>query len=112
MKVIVWEGTSKTVLRRFPEKIRKDLGTGLMYLQLGALPRDAKPFKTGASGTWELRVTDGTRQYRIAYACVTRDVIHVLHCFIKKSAKTASLDVQLIQLRYRRVLQRMRDDEK
>jgi phage-related protein len=36
----------------------------------------------------------------------------VLHCFIKKSAKTASLDVQLIQLRYRRVLQRMRDDEK
>lgn len=84
MKVIVWEGTSKTVLRRFPEKIRKDLGTGLMYLQLGALPRDAKPFKTGASGTWELRATE----------------------------KTASLDVQLIQLRYRRVLQRMRDDEK
>ncbi len=58
IKRVVWEGNSREVLRSFPELIRRDFGTGLMYLQFGAIPADAKPFKTGMPGTWELRAKD------------------------------------------------------
>jgi hypothetical protein len=46
MKKLCWEGNSKDILRGFPESVRRDLGTGLMFLQLDAVPHHAKPFKT------------------------------------------------------------------
>ena len=47
MKLVVWEENSREVLRGFPESVRRDLGTGLMLLQVGEVPTDAKPFKQG-----------------------------------------------------------------
>ena len=101
MKKVVWEGSSREILGSFPDGVKRDLGTSLMYLQCGALPVDAKPFKTGMAGTWELRARDSSGQYRAIYVCIVNDVVHVLHCFRKTPAKTALADVQLAQARYK-----------
>lgn len=106
MKKIVWEGDSLDVLRDFPESVRKDLGTSLMYLQCEALPRDAKPFKTGMPGTWELRARDESGQYRAIYVSLVKESIHVLHCFKKKTEKTSRLDLSVAQARYKSLTQR------
>jgi phage-related protein len=111
MKKIVWEGNSKEVLRSFPEGIRRDLGTGLMFLQLETLPMDAKPFKTGMPGTWELRAKDQSGQYRAIYVCIVKEQIHVLHCFKKTTAKTSRADIQIAQMRYRNLKQRVSNEK-
>ena len=111
MKKVVWEGSSLEVLSSFPEWVKRDLGTSLMYLQCGALPHDAKPFKSGMSGTWELRARDASGQYRAIYVCIVDDAVHVLHCFKKTSAKTALADVQLAQARYKSLKERIRHEK-
>lgn len=112
MKEIIWEGDSRDILRSFPESVRRDLGTSLMYLQMEALPLDAKPFKTGMPGTWELRAKDSTGAYRAIYVSMIRDKIHVLHCFKKTSNQTSRPDVNTAQLRYKNLKQRIQNEKK
>ncbi|MEI6397959.1 MAG: type II toxin-antitoxin system RelE/ParE family toxin [Pseudomonadota bacterium] len=100
MKVLNWMGNTRSILSSFPDGVRKDLGTGLMYLQCGAIPHDAKPFKTGMPRVWELRAKDASGQYRVIYVCMVAETIHVLHCFKKTSRKTAKIDVDAAQARY------------
>ena len=111
MKQVEWEGDSREVLRSFPEGVRRDLGTGLMYVQCGVIPADARPLKTGMPGTWELRAKDASGQYRVAYVCIVDDQVHVLLCFKKTSAKTAPVDLHTAQLRYKALKQRIRDEK-
>ena len=111
MKLVVWEGNSREVLRGFPEALRRDLGTGLMYLQVGEVPADAKPFKTGIPGSWELRARDSSGQYRAIYVCIVHDQVHVLHCFKKTTPKTSRLDVETAQFRYRTLKQRINNEK-
>ena len=63
----------REVFGGFPDSVRRDLGTGIMFLQDGEVPSDAKPFKTGMPGTWELRARDATGHYRAIYVCIVRD---------------------------------------
>jgi phage-related protein len=111
MKLVVWEGNSRDVLRNFPDNVRRDLGTGLMFLQCGEVPLDAKPFKTGMPGTWEIRARDASGQYRAIYVCLVRERVHVLHCFKKTTAKTSQLDIEISQLRYRALKQRIMNEK-
>ena len=111
MKLVVWEGNSREVLRGFPESVRRDLGTGLMFLQVGEVPTDAKPFKTGMPGTWELRARDATGHYRAIYVCIIHDQVHVLHCFKKNTPKTSRLDTETAQLRYKSLKQRIKNEK-
>jgi phage-related protein len=107
MKSVVWEGNSREVLRDFPESVRRDLGTGIMFFQMEEVPADAKPFKTGMPGTWEIRARDASGQYRAIYVCIVRDQVHVLHCFKKTTPKTSRLDTETAQLRYKALKQRI-----
>ena len=79
IKRVVWEGDSLDVIRSFPDGVRRDLGRGLYAVQAGELPLDAKPFKTGMSGTWELRTRDTSGQYRAIYVALVKGEVHVLH---------------------------------
>ena len=111
MKKVVWEGNCREILRNFPESVRRDLGTGLMFLQVGEVPADAKPFKTGMPGTWELRARDASGQYRAIYVCIVRDQVHVLHRFKKTTPKTSRLDTETAQLRYKALKQRIANEK-
>lgn len=111
MKQVVWEGNSLEVLRSFPETVRRDLGTGLMFLQMGEIPIDSKPFKTGMPGTWELRARDSSGHYRAIYVCIIREQVHVLHCFKKTTQKTSRIDTETAQLRYRDLKRRVYNEK-
>lgn len=111
MKQVVWEGNSREILRGFPEPVRRDLGTGLMFLQMGAVPADARPFKTGMLGTWELRARDASGHYRVIYVCIVCDQIHVLHCFKKTSQKTSRIDTETARVRYKYLKRRVNSEK-
>jgi phage-related protein len=111
MKQVIWEGNSREILRGFPESVRRDLGTGLMFLQVGEVPVDAKPFKTGMPGSWELRARDISGNYRAIYVCLIRDQVHVLHCFKKTTSKTLRIDTETAQFRYKDLKRRLNDEK-
>ena len=111
MKQVVWEGSSLEILRGFPETVRRDLGTSLMFLQVGEVPVDAKPFKTGMPGTWELRAWDASGHYRVIYVGIVREQVHVLHCFKKTTPKTSRIDMEIAQLRYKDLKRRINNEK-
>jgi phage-related protein/predicted XRE-type DNA-binding protein len=109
---IAWEGDSREVIRSFPEEIRAELGIELQLLQWGDEPRSYRPMPSIGSGVYELRQQDERSWYRIVYLARIDDVIHVLHCFEKKSAKTPRSDVRLARARLKMVQQRLIEKEK
>ena len=51
---VVWLGDSRTNLQDFPKGAQKLLGDELRLIQLGGMPKDAKPFKSVGSGVVEI----------------------------------------------------------
>jgi phage-related protein len=95
--VIAWEGDSLGVMRRFPDEVKQNLGHQLRLLQRGERPTDYRPVATIGPGVFELRDQDERAWYRVIYLSRVRDVIHILHCFEKKSREIPQKDVQLAQ---------------
>jgi phage-related protein len=110
--VIAWEGDSREVIRSFPEEIREELGIELQLLQWGDEPSSYRPMPSIGKGVYELRQQDQRSWYRVLYLSRIQDVIHVLHCFEKKSAKTPRPDVLLAQARLKMVRQRLLEQKK
>ena len=105
MKKIAFEGSSLDDLREFPPAARNEAGYQLDKVQHGLEPDDFKPMPTVGKGVWELRITDETGQFRVIYIAKLKDAIHVLHCFQKKSQKTAQKDLDISNKRLRELLQ-------
>jgi len=104
MKPIHFEGSSQADLRAMPKDARKVIGFQLERLQLGKEPLNWKPLKglgKGVTGIREIRVEIDTNIYRSAYITKFVDAIVVLHCWNKKSEKTAEPDKKLIVDRYK-----------
>ena len=101
--VIAWEGDSLGVMRRFPDEVKQNLGHQLRLLQRGERPTDYRPVATIGPGVFELRDQDERAWYRVIYLSRVRDVIHILHCFEKKSREIPRKDVQLAQQRLKAV---------
>lgn len=104
MKPIHFEGSSQGDLRAMPKDARKVIGFQLERLQLGKEPKNWKPLKglgKSITGVREIRVEIDTNIYRSAYVTLFGDAIVVLHCWNKKTAKTAESDKKLIVDRYK-----------
>jgi len=86
--VIAWEGDSKEVISSFPNAAKHNLGFDLRLLQQGQQPTDYRPMSSIGPGVFELRDQDERAWYRVIYLSRVRDVIHVLHCFEKRSRET------------------------
>ena len=56
-------------------------------------------------GVREIRVRDAAGAFRVLYLAKLADAVYVLHCFQKKTEKTAKADVDLATRRYRDLLQ-------
>lgn len=110
--VIAWEGDSLRVMRRFPDEVKQNLGHQLRLLQRGERPTDYRPVATIGPGVFELRDQDERAWYRVIYLSRVRDVIHILHCFEKKSREIPRKDVQLAQQRLKAVTARMEEERK
>jgi len=110
--VIAWEGDSKEVLSSFPEAAKHNLGFDLRLLQQGHQPTDYRPMSSTGPGVYELRDQDERAWYRVIYLSKVRDVIHVLHCFEKRSRETPMKEINTARQRLKAVRARMVEDKK
>lgn len=95
LRTIIWMGTSRKDLARFPAAAKKDADTEPMRLQSGLQPKNSRPMKSIGRGVFEIKIKVSAGAYRVMYVTKTRDSIVVLHCFEKKSQKTSKRDIDI-----------------
>lgn len=86
-----------------------DLGADLYRLQKGLEPINLKPFAGLKRNAFELRAKDKSGIYRTIYDTFVKGKIFVLHCFQKKSPKTAQKDVNIANKRLTKLLAAIKD---
>jgi phage-related protein len=101
-KGIVWVGSSLEDIRGFPKDAAKEIGYNLNLIQSGETPDDWKTMRTIGTGVKELRVHLES-EYRTIYVANRKDAIYVLHCFVKKTKRTANKDIQLARFRLKEI---------
>jgi phage-related protein len=101
---VEFRGDSLDALRRFPESARRRAGQELSLLQRGRDPKDWKPMSTVGAGVREIRVRDEQGIFRVLYVTKFADAVFVLHCFQKKTQKTASADLDIASRRYKELV--------
>jgi phage-related protein len=98
-KEAAWLGSSKEVLRSFPQPVRQKLGHAVWEAQLGRFPHGAKPLQGfgGASVVEVLGDHDGNT-FRAVYTVRFVEFVYVLHVFQKKSKKGVKTPANVIEL--------------
>ena len=109
MKKLSFLGTSLEDLREFPAPVKNEAGYQLDRVQRGLDPDDFKPMTTIGQGVWEIRIRDEAGQFRVIYIAKLKDVVYVLHCFQKKTQRTALKDLEISNKRLRELLQGMKE---
>jgi len=109
---VAWEGDSREVLQGFPESVQQNLGFQLWRLQLGESAADYRPLPSIGAGVFELRDRDPSGWFRVIYLSRTKDVIHVLHCFEKKSRKMPRKEFETAKQRLKAVKARFVEEKK
>jgi phage-related protein len=109
LKPVIWIGTSREDLRRFPEPVRDHMGYGLYVAQCGGKHPDAKVMK-GFGGAAVVEIITDYRgdTFRAIYTVRYGDAIYVLHAFQKKSKSGRETPLREMEL----VRQRLRIAEK
>jgi len=103
LKPVAWVGSSFDDLRCFPPIVRKDAGYQLHRLQSGLEAADWKSMPEIGRGVEELRLRCASGIYRIIYLSRIGDAVFVLHCFSKKTQRTAEHDKQIARVRYQAI---------
>lgn len=78
-------------------------GHNLYLVQQGFEAEDWKPMTGIGPGVYELRVHTGV-EYRIFYVAKFEEAVYALHCFEKRSRRTALRDLEIGRDRYRTVV--------
>jgi phage-related protein len=104
LKPVEFLGTALSDLRAFPVTARRAAGHQLDRVQQGLEPDDWKPLSTIGPGVREIRVRDHVGGFRVVYLAKVADAVYVLHCFQKKTQKTAKSDLDLAAFRYRNLM--------
>ena len=109
-KPLIWLDSSKDDLLNFSPEARRKSGFQLRAIQRGRPPADFKPMAIVGSGVEEIRIrADGA--YRIFYIARFEEAVYILHCFQKKTQRTASQDIELGQNRYQKLINQRRKSE-
>jgi phage-related protein len=108
---VVFEGNSREMIRSFPKDIRSELGADLDRVQNGEKPLDSAPMAPVLPGVFELRGEDRDFWYRVLYKQID-GVVYVLHCFMKKTNKTALKDIKIARERLSALKERLAEQKK
>lgn len=100
MKKIVWLGSALDDIRDFPPTARQQAGRLLRITQEGDEPHDVKQMPSIGMGVKEIRIHH-RNEYRVVYVAKFMEAVYVLHCFVKKTMKTDSRDINLAKERYK-----------
>lgn len=107
MKPLLFVGTSREELKKFPDDVRDAMGYALFEAQSGGKHRNTKPLKGfGSASVLEIVDDFDGDTYRAVYTVKFRDAVYVLHAFQKKSKKgieTPASDIELIKSRLKQV---------
>lgn len=101
LKPVEFLGRSLEGLKSFPVDARREAGFQLDLVQRGMDPADWRPMPAIGSGVREIRIRDSSGAFRVVYVATFAEAVYVLHCFEKKSRKTARSDIDLASDRYR-----------
>ena len=101
-KPVLWVGSARSDLRKFPDEVRTDLGFALWVAQRDGKPAQGKPLKgiVSGSGILELIERHDGDTYRVVYTVRFKGAVYVLHAFQKKSKrgiKTPKHDIEVIR---------------
>ena len=55
-------------------------------------------------GCREIRIRDASGAFRVVYLAKLADAVYVLHCFQKKTEKTAPVDLEIARKRYKELM--------
>ena len=93
-------------VKTFPEEVRGDLADALARLDARlvlSMPL-SRPMPSIGRRVHELRLKHRSGQYRVVYAFVLRDAVHVLHAFKKATQATPAKNLALVKKRLKEVL--------
>ena len=107
VKPLVWLGSSRLDVQRFPKDARQVAGHELFQVQQGLAPGNWKPMKAVGTGVVELRV-QVSGAFRVLYLAKFEEAVYVLHAFQKRTRRTAQVDVELARKRLRDLEQQRR----
>ena len=109
---VAWEGDCLEVVRTFPKPVREDLGADIRRLQMGEKPMSSRPMPSIGKRVYELRQMDEKGWYRVMYLGKVGNRLHMLHAFLKKSAKTSRNDLQIASSRLKAVNARLLEEKR
>lgn len=109
---VVWEGDCLEIVRAFPKPVREDLGADIRRLQLGVKPMNSRPMASVGPRVFELRQMDDRGWYRVIYLGKVGNRLHMLHAFMKKSAKTSPNDLRIAATRLKQVNARLMEEKR
>jgi phage-related protein len=104
------QGSSLKDLCEFPKDVRREAGYQLGRVQNGLEPEDFKPMSDVGSGVQEIRIKDEAGIFRVLYVAKLEDAVYVLHCFQKKTQRTAKSDLDLASKRYSELVKEKSDE--
>jgi len=112
---VIWVGSSRKDLRRFPAPVLDHVGYALYVAQCGGRHRDTKTL-SGFDGAGVVEIVTDWRgdTFRAVYTVRYAKTVFVLHAFQKKSKtgrETTRRDVALIKQRLREAEQIMKEME-
>ncbi|XKH61871.1 type II toxin-antitoxin system RelE/ParE family toxin (plasmid) [Halomonas sediminis] len=94
-------GDSLDRLRDFPQDAKHEAGFQIDRVQSGGVPDDFRPMPSLGPGAMEIRIRESNGAFRVFYVANREEAVYVLHCFQKKSQKTAKRDIELGKQRYK-----------
>ncbi len=101
MKRVCWLGSSKKDLQQLPKSANTEIGTDLLWVQMGAEPRDWKPMPQVGAGVREIRSRTQDGAFRAFYVVESASAVYVLHVFQKKTERTLPQDIEKGRARYK-----------
>jgi phage-related protein len=107
LKKIEWIKGSRRSLKAFPDEARYQAGSELLRVQEGKLPSDWKPMRGIGTGAIEIRI-HMPHEHRVVYVAKFEEGIYVLHCFEKKTQRTAQKEIEIARSAYAE-MQRVRE---
>jgi len=107
-KPVEFLGSSLDDLRDFPATARRETGAQIRRVQYGQAPDDWRPMPSIGAGVQEIRIRDQGDLFRVIYIAKLAEAVFVLHCFQKKTRKTAKSDIELARNRLRDLLQELK----
>jgi phage-related protein len=111
MKKVEFRGSSLDDLRSFPEAAKHESGYQIDRVQHGLEPDSFKPMTSIGKSVYEIRVQDPSGAFRVIYIAKFEQCVYVLHCFQKKTQKTAQKDLNLAKNRLSELRKELRDGE-